>query len=76
MMTLAEDDDLFPADSNLFGSPIPRELKLDIHNDTQTMEKTQRHCAAQLSSLHHQLLASAPPNTDGPSLKATLKQRA
>ena len=32
MVSLGEDDDLVPADSNLFGSPIPQGLKLDIDN--------------------------------------------
>ena len=32
-MSLREDDDLVPADSNLFGSPITQGLKLDIDND-------------------------------------------
>ena len=32
MVSLGEDDDLVLADSNLFGSPIPQGLKLDIDN--------------------------------------------
>ena len=32
-LSLGEDDHFVPADSNLFGSPIPQRLKLDIEND-------------------------------------------
>ena len=33
MVSLGEDDDLVPVDSNSFGSPIPQGLKLDMDND-------------------------------------------
>ena len=33
MVSLREDDDLVPADSNLFRLPSPQGLKLDIDND-------------------------------------------